>query len=134
MKQGKFQQSLAQIDQLLAADPDNSAYRILLASVLIRVGRHEEAIENYQRVVAKAGHTALDLASLGHALKTIGRTPEAIGAYRRAAALDPLFGDAYWSLANLKTFAFTDREVEAMSAAATSDRCSAREYPALCFA
>ena len=50
MKQGKFDRSLVHIDHLLAADPDNSAYRILLASVLIRVGRHEEAIENYRRV------------------------------------------------------------------------------------
>jgi tetratricopeptide (TPR) repeat protein len=134
MKQGKFEQSLAQIDQLLAVDPDNSAYRILLASVLIRVGRHEEAIDNYQRVVARPGHTALDLASLGHALKTIGRTPQAITAYRRAVALDPLFGEAYWSLANLKTFEFTDQDVESMRAATASGRCSTREYPALCFA
>jgi tetratricopeptide (TPR) repeat protein len=134
MKQGKFQQSLEQIDQLLAVDSDNSAYRVLLASVLIRVGRHEEAIENYQRVVAKAGHTALDLASLGHALKTIGRTPEAIDIYRRAVALDPLFGDAYWSLANLKTFQFSDEEVAAMNAASVSDRCNPRELPALHFA
>jgi len=134
MKQGKFEQSLEQIDQLLAVDPDNSAYRILLASVLIRVGRHEEAIDNYERVLARPGHTALDLASLGHALKTIGRTPEAITAYRRAVALDPLFGEAYWSLANLKTFEFTDQDLEAMSAAAASGRCSPREYPALCFA
>jgi tetratricopeptide (TPR) repeat protein len=134
MKQGKFQQSLVHIDRLLAIDPDNSAYRILLASVLIRVGRHDEAIENYQRVVARPGHTALDLASLGHALKTVGRAPEAIGAYRRAVTLDPLFGDAYWSLANLKTFEFTDQEVEAMSAAVASERCHPREYAALCFA
>ena len=84
MKQGKFHQSFAHIDQLLALDPDDRGYRILLASVLVRVGRQEEAIENYKRVVAKAGHTALDLASLGHALKTIGRTSEAIDAYRRA--------------------------------------------------
>ena len=134
MKQGKFQQSLAQTDQLLAIDPDNGSYRILLASVLVRVGRHQEAIENYQKVVARPGHTALDLASLGHALKTIGRTSEAVEAYHRAIALDPLFGDAYWSLANLKTFEFTDPEVEAMRLAAASDRCSAREFPALCFA
>ena len=134
MKQGKFDRSLLQIDQLLAADPENSSYRILLASVLVRIGRHEEAIENYQRIVAKPGHGPLDLSSLGHALKTIGRTPEAIVAYRRAVALDPMFGDAYWSLANLKTFKFSDEEVAAMSAAVCSDQCRPREVPALCFA
>jgi tetratricopeptide (TPR) repeat protein len=134
MKQGRFQQSLEEIDKLLAVDADNTSYRILLASVLVRVGRQHEAIDNYQRVVARPGHTALDLASLGHALKTIGRTSEAIDAYHRAIALDPLFGDAYWSLANLKTFDFTDQEVTAMTAAAASGRCLPREYPALCFA
>src|ERR1700693_2758682 len=134
MKQGKFDRSLAQIDQLLAADPNNSAYRILLASVLIRVGRHQEAIDNYERVVARPGHSALDLSSLGHALKTVGRTPEAVDAYRRAVALDPAFGDAYWSLANLKTFEFSDQEVTAMRTAVASDQCKAREVPALCFA
>ena len=134
MKQGRFQQSLQEIDKLLAVDADNTSYRILLASVLVRVGRQHEAIDNYQRVVARPGHTALDLASLGHALKTIGRTSEAIDAYHRAIALDPLFGDAYWSLANLKTFDFTDQEVSAMTAAAASGRCLPREYPALCFA
>jgi tetratricopeptide (TPR) repeat protein len=134
MRQSRFDQSLAEIDKLLAVDPDNTSYRILLASVLVRVGRHREAIDNYQRVVARPGHTALDLASLGHALKTVGRTSEAIDAYHRAIALDPLFGDAYWSLANLKTFDFNDQEVDAMIEAAASDRCLPREYPALCFA
>jgi tetratricopeptide (TPR) repeat protein len=133
MRQGKFEESLRQIEPLLAIDPDNSSYRILLASVLVRVGRHVEAIENYQMVVAKPGHTALDLASLGHALKTVGRTSEAVVTYRCAVALDPLFGDAYWSLANLKTFKFTEQEVEVMTAAAASGRCNTRDYTALCF-
>jgi tetratricopeptide (TPR) repeat protein len=134
MKLGRFQHALEQIDQLLAIDPDNPSYRILLASVLVRVGRQQEAIDNYQRVVARPGHTALDLASLGHALKTIGRASEAVDAYHRALALDPLFGDAWWSLANLKTFYFTDQELAAMSAAAASGRCQPRQFPALCFA
>lgn len=134
MKQGKFDRSLVEIDRLLAVEPDNSAYRILLASVLIRVGKHEEAIQNYQRVVASAGHSALDLSSLGHALKTIGRTPEAIVAYRRAIERDPNFGDAYWSLANLKTFEFAVHEVAAIRAAIASGNCPPRELPALYFA
>ena len=134
MKQGRFDRSLEHIDKLLTADPDNSAYRVLWASVLIRIGRHEEAIEAYRNVVVKPGHSALDLSSLGHALKTIGRTAEAIDAYRQAIALDPLFGDAYWSLANLKTFQFTDDEVSAMRVAAASKRCKPHELPALYFA
>ena len=49
--------------------------------------------------------------SIAHALKTLGRRDEAIESYRRAAAARPNFGDAYWSLANLKTYRFTDEEL-----------------------
>jgi tetratricopeptide (TPR) repeat protein len=49
--------------------------------------------------------------SYGHSLKTAGRQPESIAAYRRAIALEPTLGEAYWSLANLKTFRFSDADV-----------------------
>jgi tetratricopeptide (TPR) repeat protein len=71
---------------------------------------------------------------LAHALKTVGRVPEAIDAYRAAAAARPDFGDAYWSLANLKSYRFDDDEMarmraeEASSTTAPEDRCH------LCFA
>jgi hypothetical protein len=71
---------------------------------------------------------------MGHALKTTGRTPEAIDAYRAAAAARPNFGDAYWSLANLKLYRFTDdemtrmREQEALASTPLIDRYH------LCFA
>jgi tetratricopeptide (TPR) repeat protein len=54
--------------------------------------------------------------SYGHALKTAGQTPDAITAYRRSIACGPTLGEAYWSLANLKTFAFDDAEMAAMRA------------------
>lgn len=134
MKQGRFTESMAEIDQLLAEEPDNAAYLILLASVLVRVGRHAEAIDTYRRVCAGPNHTALDLTSLGHVLKTVGRTEEAIGAYRRAIARNPFFGDAWWSLANLKTFQFGDADIESMRQVAESGRCGPHELPAVLFA
>ena len=51
--------------------------------------------------------------SIAHAQKTLGRAQEAIDSYRQAAACRPDFGDAYWSLANLKTYRFTDEELAA---------------------
>ena len=54
--------------------------------------------------------------SYGHSLKTAGRQPDCIAAYRRSIELAPNLGEAYWSLANLKTFRFTDDDVAAMRA------------------
>jgi tetratricopeptide (TPR) repeat protein len=50
----------------------------------------------------------------GHALKVLGRRDEAIAAYRKAMSLLPGLGDAYWSLANLKTYRFSEAETQAM--------------------
>ncbi len=44
--------------------------------------------------------------SYGHSLKTTGSSAEAIAAYRAAIAREPKLGEAWWSLANLKTFTF----------------------------
>jgi predicted Zn-dependent protease len=134
MKLGKFDVALVETDRLLARSLDNPSYRILRASILVRVGRHEAAIEDYRSVTSRPGSHPRDFLSLGHALKTVGRRDEAIAAYRKAIALDPLFGDAYWSLANLKTFRFAPMEIEVMRAAEASGSCPSQEYPALCFA
>src|SRR6202012_4689923 len=52
--------------------------------------------------------------SIGHAQKTLGQTAQAIESYRRAAELRPDFGDAYWSLANLKTYRFPPGDLARM--------------------
>ncbi|WP_206240702.1 sulfotransferase family protein [Novosphingobium terrae] len=95
------------------------------ATIAVGLGHHEEAIALYHAMLARlpaepGDNTALrgQLADLhlwlGHALKTLGRVPEAIAAYTHAAALRPEFGDAWWSLANLKTYRFTPEAVETM--------------------
>ena len=59
---------------------------------------------------------------------------EAIESYRRAAACRPDFGDAYWSLANLKTYRFTDEELTRLRAAESAPTTGAVDRYHLCFA
>jgi tetratricopeptide (TPR) repeat protein len=50
-------------------------------------------------------------------LKTVGRQAEGIAAYRKAIELQPTLGDAWWSLANLKTVRFDESDLAAMQSA-----------------
>jgi tetratricopeptide (TPR) repeat protein len=52
--------------------------------------------------------------SYGHVLKTEGRQEESIEAYRTSIERDPQLGEAYWSIANLKTFRFEQSDLSAM--------------------
>ena len=110
------QEALAQVERLLAEDPGNPGYRNLRAVVLCRTGDFGEAIELYEDILAEHPDQARVWLSQGHALKTSGLGERAIAAYRRCLELDPGFGDAWWSLANLKTFRFDDADIAAMRA------------------
>ncbi|HEX4198951.1 MAG TPA: sulfotransferase [Caulobacteraceae bacterium] len=123
-----------QIGRLLTLEPDNLDYRSLAASIAVGLGEHDRAIGLYRDMLADApGSPDLHLWN-GHALKTVGRLPEAIEAYRAAAAARLDFGDAYWSLANLKTYRFTDAEIAGMRAAEAATATGLADRYHLCFA
>ncbi len=98
------------------------------------LGEHERAVALY-RTLLEESPTDADLhLSIAHALKTLGRTEEAIESYRRAADCRPTFGDAYWSLANLKTYRFTDEELTRLRAAQAKPTIGTIDRFHLCFA
>jgi tetratricopeptide (TPR) repeat protein len=113
-RQNKLAQSLQQIERLLTADPRNPGFRNLQAAVLGRAGDYGRALQIYADVVEEYPTNAKVWMSYGHALKTAGQQGECVSTYRRAIELSPQLGEAYWSLANLKTFRFSDAEVAAM--------------------
>ena len=106
--------ALQQVEQLCKAEPHNIGYRNLKAVVLTKVGDYVESLELFASVLAANPKYAKVWMSYGHTLSTAGREAESIEAYRRCIALEPGFGEAYWSLANLKTFRFSDSEVATM--------------------
>jgi tetratricopeptide (TPR) repeat protein len=57
---------------------------------------------------------------LGHALKAKGDIATAVDSYQKAYHLKPNFGDAFWSLANTKTYRFSDKEITQMQAQQTN--------------
>jgi tetratricopeptide (TPR) repeat protein len=130
----KFTAALEQTQRLRGVESANRSYRIQEANSFVGLGRHVEALAAYRELVAETPGAADIHLSIGHALKTLGRQGEAIEAYRAAAAARADFGDAYWSLANLKTYRFTDEEIEAMSAHAGAAATAVADRYHLCFA
>ena len=121
-------------EKLLAAEPAYRGYRTLHALTLVGLGRHAQAIEAYRELLIGAQQPAELHLSIAHLLKTQGNTDAAISEYRAAAAVRPGYGDAYWSLANLKTYRFSDAEIEHMIAAESATSTCAEDRYHLCFA
>ena len=133
-RRGKFEAALAELDTLLAEDSTHPGYLILKANTLVRIGNHDDAIAIYRDVLARTPATAGVQMSLGHSLKTVGHQDEAIAAYNAARAMRDDLGDAYWSLANLKTFRFSDDDIDTMRRAAARETIDREDYYHLAFA
>jgi tetratricopeptide (TPR) repeat protein len=133
-KRQKFAQARAQAEQLLKVDPGNGAYKSAFAAESLAVGDFETALRTYAELIGADPTDHNHFLHHGHALKTVGRTPDAIECYRRAGRLKPDFGDAFWSLANLKTYRFEDVEIEQMVAREADPATALADRYHLCFA
>jgi len=134
LKRQELSAALSQVEILLKIGPNNPNYLILKGSILVRMGEHLSALEIYEVVLKNYPNQAAPQLNYGHTLKTVGRLEEAILAYRTAIELSPNMGEAYWSLANLKTFRFTDDDIANMRAAIRSEGGDADDQSHLGFA
>jgi len=121
MRRQKIEAALGELGKLLKVEPENPNYLILKATLLVRKGDHETALEIYEHILKDYPDQANAQMNYGHTLKAVGRVDEAIMAYRKSIELKPETGEAYWSLANLKTFRFSNEDIESMLAQVTAD-------------
>lgn len=114
----KFGKARAQAQALHDSDPCNPMFQSQLAIESMQTGDYDRAFELFDAVLVKLPRDPATLTSKGHALKTLGQTDEAITSYQAAVSAKPDHGDAYYALANLKTYKFENSEIDAMRAQA----------------
>ncbi|MEM7458777.1 MAG: sulfotransferase [Pseudomonadota bacterium] len=115
-KRQKFSAALDHARDLLARDPESPIFQSLFAIESMQAGDYDTALDAFEKVLAKIPNDPATLTSRGHALKTYGRTDDAIASYQTALRAAPHYGDAWYALANLKTYRFSDDEVREMEA------------------
>ena len=133
-KRQKFAEALEQARLLREKEPENPQLDMLHANQNLTVGNFDEALRIYRaRAVETPNNPGIHL-TLGHALKTTGQQKEAIEAYTQAYRVKPDFGDAYWSLANLKTYKFDEAQIASMREREAAPATQLADRYHLCFA
>ncbi|MBV9990756.1 MAG: sulfotransferase [Alphaproteobacteria bacterium] len=112
--QNRLHEAMPHIDLLLAKDPANPQFRTMKASLLGQMGDDHASLALFEELVNEYPKHPASWVSYGHALKGAGRQDDGVRAYRKAIELLPQLGGGYWSLANLKTFRFTDADIAEM--------------------
>ena len=113
-KRQKYAKALAQAQSLTSSAPENLKFQSIFAIECMHSGDFEKAIERFDTILENLPGDPVTLTSKGHALKTKGASEEAVSSYRDAIQSHRAHGEAYYSLANLKTYRFEDDEILSM--------------------
>ena len=113
-KQQKYEAALSHAKVLVEQEPKNPQFQSVFAVESMQSGDYDTALRTFDSILKILPEEPATLTSRGNALKTQGKKEEAIDSYRRAIKKYPAHGEAYYSLANLKLFTFTDTEIAAM--------------------
>jgi len=130
----KYLRAREELDALLRREPANSDYLWWYAAANVGLGSYERAIAVYRQLLAASPDSPELQVSLGHALQAVGRQQQATEAYQMAATSRPGFGDAWWSLANLRTYRFSESEIAQMQAEEAASTAGFVDRYHLCFA
>lgn len=120
-KMGKFKDAKALANSLLEHYPSNPVLLAAKASALLGLSEVSEAVQIYHQMLLQDDNQPGIYVLLGHALKASGDLQGAIAAYQKAYYYKAEFGDAYWSLANTKTYRFSENELTEMQKLVSSD-------------
>jgi len=99
LRKQRVTEALAEAQSLREAEPDNPAFINLEGVALAKIGDYTDAVLRFEAVLKRRPKSSRIWLSYGHSLKTLGRSTESVGAYRRAIELQPSLGEAWWSLA-----------------------------------
>jgi len=113
-KRQKYGEALFHAQKFYDEDPTNINAMKLLSTALFRTDKYKDAIKIYNDILALEPKNTDVMLSMGHLYKTSGELDKSIESYKKAYQADKYFGDSYWSLANLKTYKFSDKEVKSL--------------------
>jgi tetratricopeptide (TPR) repeat protein len=114
LRRQKYGLALDTAKDLYNSNPEELVAMKLYATTLFRADMYDEAINLYQSILEKEPSNTDVMLSMGHLYKTAGQIDKSIASYQNAFKRDKYFGDSYWSLANLKTYKFTDEEIKSL--------------------
>ncbi|MDG1815541.1 MAG: sulfotransferase [Glaciecola sp.] len=133
-KRQLFDQAYTLALALFESHPHLPLAELALANQCVAIGQTEQAIRHFDSVLAQLPTHAPVFVQRGHAYKTIGQPDAAVADYLKACELKPDFGDAYWSLANLKTFSFDSAIINTMVKVVTQSHVQVMDKYHICFA
>ena len=113
---GQLDKAKKSFKNILNMEPKNGLIWAEYGTVLTKLARYSDGKDAYLKALKFKPNSPRVYLSLGHVYKTMGEIDNSINSYKSTIKQNNLSGEAYWSLANLKTYSFTNDEIKNMEA------------------
>ena len=110
----RVREAIAVLENILKRDSGNSPALGLLGECYAEVGEIEAAVDTYRRLIAVHPSESRPHVLYAQYLRILGRSDESREAFRKALALDPAQGAAWWGLAHFFADDLTEEDVRSM--------------------
>ncbi len=111
---GQLDKAKKSFKNILNMEPRNGLIWAEYGTVLTKLANYEESKDAYLKALNFKSDSPRVHLSLGHVYKTMGEIENSIDSYKNTIIQNKLSGEAYWSLANLKTYSFSEKEIKVM--------------------
>ena len=111
---GQLDKAKKSFKNILNMDPKNGLIWAEYGTVLTKLANYREGRDAYLKALEFKPDSPRVHLSLGHVYKTMGEINASINSYKNTIIQNNLSGEAYWSLANLKTYSFSENEIKDM--------------------
>ena len=118
---GQLDKAKKSFKNILNMEPRNGLIWAEYGTVLTKLANYEESKDAYLKALDFKSDSPRVHLSLGHVYKTMGEIENSIDSYKNTITQNKLSGEAYWSLANLKTYSFSENEIKVMEETLKAD-------------
>ena len=126
-KRQKFANAVSEAKKLFQDEPEIAQHESLYAITTMQIGDFDTAVALFDNILKRIPGEPGTLTSKGHALKTMGETARAIDSYKLATKSQIGQGEAWHSLANLKTVKFAEQDVDEMNKSLEGDQLQLKD-------
>ena len=134
IKRQKYEQAVIHAEKLADLHPRSMPVKKMLAHALNGAGRLDDALSLYQDILNTERNNPEIFLAIGHIQKTQGYFEKAVASYQTAYKKNRFFGEAYWSLSNLKTYHFSRDEISDLTEMTTDQLVDEQEQKYMHFA
>jgi tetratricopeptide (TPR) repeat protein len=110
----RFKDARQSLSTLVQLEPTNVLAMNMLGTACEMLMLFEESIDAFRQSLQQIAEQPRTMISIANIQRVVGERADSETTLRRAIAMDPGNGEAYWALSNLKNYEFSTDDISAM--------------------